>query len=377
MKSDRKRTCSMTALALCAATFHSSQTWADSAEPRRDPGTSAQAYVGQFIRDDAEACFGEANLSLARMEGKQEVSGSALLRRAIVLVDGSGSMAGRLNGRSKLDLARQAARTFIASLPADVEASVIAFGQQGNNTRAGKEQSCSAIDTLAPMTANHSALLAALDKTKAVGWTPLAAAIGQAETMLQDSSSSGEQIIYVVSDGEETCGGDPVEIAQRVNQGQTRAIVNIIGFGLPPKEAASLQSVANAGGGTFVDVHTSQAFDEAMALVRESNRLAGNAVRASNAISANAVNAARVISRANLCISNIVSDESNRMSDDLSARAKRGEPVPYMREALSLLQARHKDLSARAKAFSERLEAAESGARTKIDRAKDSVGMSR
>jgi len=44
-----------------------------------------------------------------------------------------------------------------------------------------------------------------------------------------------------------------------------------------------------------VDVQTKQAFDETMALVCESNRLAGNAVRASNATSANAVNTAPVI----------------------------------------------------------------------------------
>ncbi|WP_281351964.1 hypothetical protein [Microvirga makkahensis] len=44
---------------------------------------------------------------------------------------------------------------------------------------------------------------------------------------------------------------------------------------------------------------------------------------------------------------------------------------------MSLLQARHKDLNARVKAFSERLEAAERDARTKIDKAKDPAGMSR
>jgi len=367
------RTCSTIMLALCGVTFSGSQGWADGAETGKDIITSAQAYVDQFVRKDAETCFGEVDLSLARVEGKQEVSGSALLRRAIVLIDGSGSMAGRLDGRSKLDLARQAARTFIDSLPPDVEISLIVFGQQGDNTRTGKKRSCSAVDTLVPMTTDRAALVAALNKTKAVGWTPLAAAIEQARARFQNSSAVGEQVIYVVSDGEETCGGDPVEIARRAHQGQTRAIVNIVGFGLPTKEAAALQSVATAGGGTFVDVHTKQAFDEAMAAVREANRQAGNEVRASNAVSSNALDTAEAVSRANLCISDIVSDESKRMSDDLSARAKRGEAVPYMREALSLLQARHKDLSARVNAISKRLEAAERDARTKIDKAKDAA----
>ena len=37
----------------------------------------------------------------------------------------------------------------------------------------------------------------------------------------------GEQVIYVVSDGEETCGGDPVAVARRINSGRTRAVVNV------------------------------------------------------------------------------------------------------------------------------------------------------
>ncbi len=351
----------------------SCRAWADGAEARRDTVASPQAYVDQFIRKDVETCFSELALSLARIEGKQEVSGSALLRRAIVLIDGSGSMAGQVDGRSKLDLARQAARNFVDSLPADVEASLVVFGQQGDNTQAGKEQSCSAVDTLVPMTSDRAEVVASLDKVQAVGWTPLAAAIEHARQILQNSSTVGEQVIYVVSDGEETCGGDPVEMARQAHQGQTRAIVNIVGFGLPAKEAAALQSVATAGGGTFVDVHSKRAFDQAMAAVQEANRRAGNAVRAASVVSSNALGTAEAVSRANLCISDIVSDESNRMSDNLSARANRGEPVPYMGEALSLLQARHKELNARVKAFSERLGAAERNARTRINRAEDAA----
>jgi len=109
--------------------------------------------VDQFTKDDPAVCFGEAELSGARIEGKRDrPQGGPSLRRAVVLIDGSGSMAGRLDGQSKLDLARQAARTFIDSMPPNVEASLIVFGQRGNNTRSGKAQSCAAVDTLAPMT---------------------------------------------------------------------------------------------------------------------------------------------------------------------------------------------------------------------------------
>jgi Ca-activated chloride channel family protein len=162
--------------------------------------------------------------------------------RVIVMIDGSGSMAGRMGGRTKLELAREAALGFVDGLPASVQTSLLVFGQQGNNSQAGKAQSCSAIDVLAPMAADRARLRAALAQVRAVGWTPLAAGLDRAE------------VIYVVSDGEETCGGDPVAVARRINSGRTRAIVNVIGFNLPSGEAAKLTAVARAGGGGFVNL---------------------------------------------------------------------------------------------------------------------------
>lgn len=144
-----------------------------------------------------------------------------------------------------------------------------------------------------------------------VVWTLLARAMSVADRELAQALNPGEQVIYVVSDGEEACGGDPFAAARRINKGTARAIVNIIGFGLSHNEATSLQTVAGAG--TFVNLETKRDFDKTVAAVKESIRLAGNEVRASNAISANAVTTASVISKASLCISNIISSESNRV----------------------------------------------------------------
>ncbi|TWH01579.1 Ca-activated chloride channel family protein [Ochrobactrum sp. J50] len=163
-----------------------------------------------------------------------------------------------------------------------------------------------------------------------VVWTLLARAMSVADRELAQALNPGEQVIYVVSDGEEACGGDPFAAARRINQGTARAIVNIIGFGLSHNEATSLQTVAGAG--TFVNLETKRDFDKTVAAVKESIRLAGNEVRASNAISANAVTTASVISKASLCISNIISSESNRVSNDLSARALRGKNDPPSRK---------------------------------------------
>ena len=60
-----------------------------------------------------------------------------------------------------------------------------------------------------------------------------------------------ENIIYVVSDGIETCGGDPVKAAQAAAISGYRAIVNIIGFDVDNAGQRALKKVAKAGGGKY------------------------------------------------------------------------------------------------------------------------------
>ncbi|PXA97909.1 hypothetical protein DMC47_10965 [Nostoc sp. 3335mG] len=313
----------------------------------------ARSYVASFVTEDVESCFKREQMEQPVLETKGAPAGArAAPVRVVVAVDGSGSMAGRLGGQTKLDLARRAALTFVDGLPETVETSLLVFGQQGSNSEAGKARSCAGIDMLAPMSGDRARLVDSVSKLKAVGWTPLALALERAEAQLQASSVAGEQIIYVVSDGEETCGGDPVAVARRINAGKSRAIVNVIGFGLPSGEAAALKAVADAGGGSFVNVANQAEYDRTIAEVRESNRTSRNMVSLSNSASRNSLKASAASTRASLCVSNIVASESTRMSNDIANREKRGTPYPFVTEALQLQQERHRALLRRGDAFS-------------------------
>lgn len=333
---------------------------------------TAREYVDSFITEDPNRCFGTVELEKAALEKRDNPVGTSVLpTRVIIAIDGSGSMAGRIGGETKLALARQAALGFIDGLPSKVQASLLVFGQQGDNSEAGKAKSCRGIDVLAPMSTDRAGLTAAVHQVRAIGWTPLAAGLERAQALLDTAAKPGEQVIYVVSDGEETCGGDPVAVARRINGGNTRAVVNIIGFGLPSREAAALKAVADAGGGSFVNVQTRADYDRTVEMVRESNRRSANAVRTSNAISRNAVNTSNMASDASLCISDLVEGENKRMSDDLSARWKRGEKVPFSTEALRLAGERHRALLDRAMAFSKKLGSDEDAARREMDAAEN------
>jgi len=336
----------------------------------------ARAYVARFTTKDPETCFKtDVALKQAELKGPAgDIGPRVPPTRVIVMIDGSGSMAGRLGGRTKLELAREAALGFVDGLPASVQTSLLVFGQQGDNSQAGKARSCSAIDVLAPMSADRGRLREGLGQVRAVGWTPLAAGLDRAEALLAASATPGEQVIYVVSDGEETCGGDPVAVARRINSGRTRAIVNVIGFNLPSGEAARLGAVARAGGGGFVNVSSEAELERFTAQVREQIRRTDNAAATSLATTDNSVATSIAVTDASVCVSSLATDEAVAMSNDLTDRAVAGRPLSFAEEARTLLKARHDALRARLEAWRAGLVGAEAAAKRSNDAAADAAG---
>lgn len=374
MNTARRCVSALLALAACGCGGSPDHT-ADDANATPGEVAQARAYLAQFTTEDPDHCFEDVALEQPELERRtgDGIGPRIAPVRVVVAIDGSGSMAGRIGEQSKLDLAREAATRFVDGLPSSVEASLLVFGQQGDNSAAGKARSCAGVDLLAPMSNDRARLGAAVSRVRAVGWTPLAAGLARAEALLARSSTEGEQVIYVVSDGEETCGGDPVAVARRINGGTTRAIVNVIGFGLPSREAAALKAVSDAGGGSFVNVESRADYDRTLEELQESNRQFGNALRQRNAVFGNDLRTLNAINGAKGCIRNIVHGERLRMSNDLFARDQRGEAVPFARTAEALLKQRHDALQSRLTRYQARLQGNEAEARDTIDAAADEV----
>nr|WP_186324759.1 VWA domain-containing protein [Paenibacillus bovis] len=93
------------------------------------------------------------------------------------------------------------------------------------------------------------------------GWTPLAASIAATYEDLQ-AAEGMENIIYIVSDGVETCDGDPAEEAKKLNSSNIKAVVNIIGFDVDNAGQNELMAVAEAGKGKYMTVTSQQELEE-------------------------------------------------------------------------------------------------------------------
>ena len=173
-----------------------------------------------------------------------------------ILLDASGSMAGLVDGSTKMDLAKSAIKQFVSSMPEGTAVSLRVYGHKGSNSSKDKKVSCESSEVIYPHGPyEEDAFQKALGKVKPTGWTPLGLAIKSAKQDLSKHAGEGvENIVYVVSDGIETCGGDPVKEAKQLHGSDIKAVVNIIGFDVDNAGQKALKKVADAGGGSYQTV---------------------------------------------------------------------------------------------------------------------------
>ncbi|MBM7703685.1 vWA domain-containing protein [Metabacillus iocasae] len=185
-------------------------------------------------------------------------------RNSVILVDASGSMKGKVSGEEKMVLAKEAVKEFAHNLPEDENVSLVVYGHTGSNEENDKEFSCKGVETIYEMNRYDSTLFGqAMNGFEAVGWTPLTAAIESAKNILQPyEGKEYENTVYIVSDGIETCGGDPAKVAESLVDSNIKAKVNIIGFDVDDEGQNQLKAVAEAGGGKYATVRTKEELRE-------------------------------------------------------------------------------------------------------------------
>lgn len=171
----------------------------------------------------------------------------------ILIFDASGSMAERIDGTSRIQLAKNAVADYVRNLDGDVNMSVVAYGHKGNNTQAGKEVSCNGIEEIYYMgPVNASVITGKVNALNPNGWTPIMKSLQYAGDILNKQSTSGQKHIFLLSDGEETCGGDPIAYACSLKD--AGITVDVIGLDVDGAVAQQLRSISECGGGQYFPV---------------------------------------------------------------------------------------------------------------------------
>ena len=166
----------------------------------------------------------------------------------MLIVDYSGSMNAKMkDGAAKVASAKKCMGDLVGKLPNDLNVGLIVYGTN-------KKRGCEDIDVVQPLgPIDKASIKAKIDKYNATGMTPIAASLELAGKEL--GKSKGGPAIVLVTDGAETCHGDPAGVAAKLAaQFGVKFGINVIGFGIEPQEKAQLADIADKGHGKLLTV---------------------------------------------------------------------------------------------------------------------------
>ncbi|MFW8595707.1 vWA domain-containing protein [Cribrihabitans neustonicus] len=221
---------------------------------RRPGANAALAQVDTGI----EQCPAFDSLSRTLLDYANGVAGDKPVTRdgpvAIAFVlDASGSMAGRQDGRSKMAIAKEALGEAVQALGGvNAVSSLHAYGFDDSLPKT-PEASCPNTAEVVPFGANNGRRIARVaGRLKPYGYTPLGASLRAAGERLQSVEAS-RRVAVLISDGEETCGGDPVAEAAALAEAGIDVNTYVVGYDLDPSQRLELEAVAAAGGTGYLD----------------------------------------------------------------------------------------------------------------------------
>ena len=179
----------------------------------------------------------------------------------ILAIDASGSMAGSLGGETKMDIAKREAVSFLSELDENISVGLVVYGHRGNNQEDGKAESCASSEMIHGFDADRADLARSIEGLSPTGWTPMGGVLNYSAELVSVLPSPDEgdvlaPVVYLISDGEETCDSDPVTAAAALYDAGVRTTVNTIGFAVDAETQAQLEAVAEAGGGKFYPAET-------------------------------------------------------------------------------------------------------------------------
>lgn len=233
-----------------------------------------RALLGLFAEDYPDpqgiieqiklASFGSPEIDDPRFKFKEQYN-------VEILLDASGSMAANVNGQTKMEAAKKAIQAFAESLPDKANVALRVYGHKGSGKDSDKALSCGSSELVYQLQPYQAqGLSAALNQFKPTGWTPLALAMQQAQNDLgKFKGEKNTNIIYLVSDGIETCGGDPVAVAKQLGSSDITPIVNVVGFGVDGEGQKQLKEVAKAAGGRYVLIQDQSELEKELNRARE------------------------------------------------------------------------------------------------------------
>lgn len=170
----------------------------------------------------------------------------------LLVFDASGSMTEQFGGVSRIDALKGAVNGLMDTLDANVLAGLRPFA---HIKRATEAEACIETTLAQAFTTERSIIKTQTALLQAVGsYTPLAYTL---TTSAADFKVGNDNILILLTDGKDTCGGDPVKAAGELFNSAKKIKIYVVGMGVDATAKAQLSLIASTGGGVYYDASNS------------------------------------------------------------------------------------------------------------------------
>jgi tetratricopeptide (TPR) repeat protein/Mg-chelatase subunit ChlD len=219
-----------------------------------------QALSAYYVKPTLS--LGPGSLSVGSTGGR--IPGVDVPSQFELILDASGSMKyqhQRVNGRLKIEVAKDRMVQIIDSLPDDIEVALRVYGRRIREKDPGD---CTDTELLVPFgKIDKPHLKRQVRDIQALGTTPLAYSLLRAARDV--ANTAGEKLLILVTDGKEECGGSPRDVATKLVELGMNVRVEVVGFALAdPGTKKEMEEVAEITGGCFFDAPDSEGLRRAL-----------------------------------------------------------------------------------------------------------------
>ena len=187
-----------------------------------------------------------------------------------ILLDVSASMKEKLEGKAKIDIAKEAVTSVLTEIPDDMPLGLWIYGARYSAT-ASEEENCKAVRLLVPVAAqSKNEIRDKVAMLTPLGFTPIAYSLEQATGDFPDKNADCS--IILISDGKETCGGDPAATARSLKERGYKIVVHTVGFDVDEATRAQLKAIADAAGGMYMDASNAAALGSSLVAITQKIR---------------------------------------------------------------------------------------------------------
>jgi hypothetical protein len=172
---------------------------------------------------------------------------AAARKNLLIILDLSGSMNLPLGKSTRIATARQVLRDVLQRIPNDFNVGLRLYGHRFGSRQ---KETCTDSELTVPVAPlNRDAILKIVDTTRPRGETPLVYSVLQAIT---DLKSVGGGSVALITDGEESCGGDFAAARNAIRASGLDFRLSIVGFTLKEQQAQQqLGALASGTGGAY------------------------------------------------------------------------------------------------------------------------------